>query len=183
MTTYPADLSAHFESARAAFNAVVDELMDERTRSMDHGDVEALVDTNGREILRQLFQGHLCLRTAHEERQSMTGADGIARAHMKPSSRALGSLFGVVLLVRIALTARGAEGGLRPLDAELNMPAGKHSFGVRRRAAELVASVPTTPRWTSSTEPPAPTLPSARSKAWLSKPPTTSMRSMPTKSL
>jgi len=142
MTTYPADLSAHFESARAAFNAVVDELMDERTRSMDHGAVEALVDTNGREILRQLFQGHLALRSALEERESMTGADGIARAHMKPSSRALGSLFGVVLLVRIALTARGAEGGLRPLDAELNMPAGKHSFGVRRRAAELVASVP-----------------------------------------
>ena len=142
MTTYPADLSTHFESAHSAFDAVVDELMSEGARSMDHGAVETLVETNGREILRQLFQGHLALRSAQEERAAMKGADGAVRAHVKSSRRSLGSLFGVVHLMRLALTARGAKGGLRPLDVELNMPVGKYTFGVRCRASELVASVP-----------------------------------------
>lgn len=142
MTTYPADPTAHFRPSRACFDAVVNKLMSESVRTMDHGALEALVDTEGREILRQLVEDHLALRTAQEEPEAMTGSDGVSRAHAKPSRRSLGSLFGVVRLVRIALTARGGKGGLRPLDAELNMPAGKYSFGVRRRASELVASVP-----------------------------------------
>jgi len=101
-----------------------------------------VVDIRGREVLRQLLEGHLALRTAQEQRRSAQGADGSIRTHAKSSRRTLGSLFGDVNVVRLALTARGAKGGLRPLDAELNMPVGKYSFGVCRRASEWVASVP-----------------------------------------
>jgi hypothetical protein len=142
MTTYPADPAAHFNPSRACFDAVVNKLMGERACSMDHGAVEALVDSEGREILRRLLEDHLALRAAQEEREALKGNDGVVRGHMRSSHRSLGSLFGVVLVSRLALTGRGAKGGLRPLDAELNMPAGKYSFGVRRRASELVASVP-----------------------------------------
>ncbi|MFT5586209.1 MAG: hypothetical protein ACI9VR_003806 [Cognaticolwellia sp.] len=36
---------------------------------------------------------------------------------------------------RLSFTARGASGGLRPLDAELNLPPESYSLGLRRRAA------------------------------------------------
>jgi hypothetical protein len=141
MPSYLTLVSTHFDAPRATFDALVGELMSDPVSRLDHAALEELVDARGRELLRQLLQAHLSLRAEREEREEVEGADGVARTHKKVSSRKLGSLFGVVDVVRIALTARGAAGGLRPMDAELNLPVGRYSFGVGRRAAELAACV------------------------------------------
>ncbi|MFT5585862.1 MAG: hypothetical protein ACI9VR_003455, partial [Cognaticolwellia sp.] len=43
--------------------------------------------------------------------------------------------FGFTTVRRLSFSARGVSGGLRPLDAELNLPPELYSFGLRRRAA------------------------------------------------
>ena len=49
---------------------LVTELASEKAQSLEHGDIEALIDREGRETLRRLFQAYLDLRAAHEEKKS-----------------------------------------------------------------------------------------------------------------
>jgi len=138
MTAYP---EADFSSSRTLFDATVAELCGEDTAHMDHGELERLVEARGTELMRALFQDHLDLRAVREEEslEPVRGSDGKARTERRPSSRQLGTLFGEVGVQRLALVKRGVSGGLRPLDAELNLPAGKHSQGVARAVAWAVA--------------------------------------------
>jgi hypothetical protein len=50
-------------------------------------------------------------------------------------------LFGSTLVHRLSFTAREAAGGLRPLEAELNLPGEVYSLGVRHRAATMAMDV------------------------------------------
>lgn len=94
------------------------------------------MDKDGREVLRLIVQGHLDLRTAEEaDRKAPTGADEKQRSHRRSSSRPLQTIFGTTTVTRLSFTAREAKGGLRPLDAELNLPVETYSLGLRRRTA------------------------------------------------
>ena len=65
----------------------------------------------------------------------VVGAEGARRANVERShARALETVFGEVEVKRLAYRARGAE-NLYPADAQLNLPAERHSHGVRRLAA------------------------------------------------
>lgn len=138
MELYPASL---FDNSRAAFEAVVSELSGEDAAGLDHGEVERRVHAGGMELMRCLMQDHLDLRARVEEdeRAPMRGADGEDRTEFRPSSRPLGTLFGTVAVRRLALVKHGVSGGLRPLDAYLNLPEGRHSHGVQREVAWEVA--------------------------------------------
>ncbi|MCP3916950.1 MAG: ISKra4 family transposase, partial [bacterium] len=91
--------------------------------------------------LRQLFQGHLDLRALREERRSeVTGSDGEARSHVRSTERSLTTLFGPVRVARLRYGGRGVR-SLFPADLALNLPQEEYSHGLRRRAAELAATV------------------------------------------
>jgi len=138
MTMYP---TAPFSSSRERFEALVSKLSSGTTTNLDHGDVERILEVDGREVLRLLFQDHLDLRAVRDRAtvEPVRGADGVQRAEVRHSRRQLGTLFGNVDVQRVALVKRGISGGLRPLDARLNMPAGLYSQGVARRVAWEVA--------------------------------------------
>jgi hypothetical protein len=85
--------------------------------------------------MRQLLQAHLDWRAQATLTEPVVGADGVERTHQRSGTRALETLLGTVDVTREARGARGCE-TLFPLDAELNLPAERYSFGVRRRAAE-----------------------------------------------
>lgn len=140
MPTYPAD---PFCSSRIGFAALVTKLTGEQTAGLTHGEVERLIEDDGRELLRLLMQDHVHLRAVKEKAsiRPMRASDGVLRSERRPTSRALGTLFGDIGVPRLALTKRGAAGGLRPLDAQLNLPTGKYSEGVSRRLAWEVAQV------------------------------------------
>ena len=90
----------------------------------------------GRELLRQLFQDSMDLR-AHRERPraEVVGADAVVRTRVESGhTRALTTVFGEVSVSRMAYRAPG-RANLHPADAELNLPAEKHSHGLRRLAA------------------------------------------------
>jgi hypothetical protein len=88
-----------------------------------------------------MFQDHLDLRASDEAQTivSMRAADGALRTEVRTSQRTLETLFGEVTVSRKTLTLRGQPGGLRPLDARLNLPSGHYSAPLTRLLAWEVA--------------------------------------------
>ena len=107
---------------------------------LTHGGLEDELGSRSRELSRRLYQDHLDLRAAREERrQGVTGADGIARTRAEAGhARSLSTVFGPVTVSRIAYRAPGAA-NVHPADEELSLPAGRHSHGLARLAASAAA--------------------------------------------
>jgi hypothetical protein len=138
MTSYP---DCPFSSSRERFEVLVSKLSGDATADLEHGEVERVLESDGRDVLRLLLQDHLFLRAEREKAAAapVRGVDGVERTEVRSSARQLGTLFGNVGVQRLALVKRGVAGGLRPLDARLNLPEGKYSDGVARRLAWEVA--------------------------------------------
>ena len=87
-------------------------------------------------MLRQLFQDSLDLRASREPRlYEVFDADGVERGTAEDGrERALVTRFGQVIVARVAYRGRGLA-DLHPADAVLNLPAEKHSHGLRKLAA------------------------------------------------
>ena len=90
----------------------------------------------GRELVRRLFQGHLDLLAAGEERRDdVAGEDGVVRTRAERGrARPLVTKFGQVSVSRIAYRSPGRD-NVHLLDAALNLPEEKHSHGLRKLAA------------------------------------------------
>jgi hypothetical protein len=131
-----ADTAGAFDRARARFEVLVGLLEGGEAGALAHFDLEARLETEGRELLRQLFQDHLDLRADRERvAVSVVGADGAARERVEAGrQRGLASVFGELEVSRIAYRERGAT-DLHPADALLNLPVERHSHGLRRVAA------------------------------------------------
>lgn len=103
---------------------------------MSHGELEDQLQERGRELLRRLRQDHLRLRTRTEPRlDEVADAEGVAHRRVEADhTRALASIFGPVDVDRLAYRHPGHT-NLHPADAVLNLPAERHSHGLRRLAA------------------------------------------------
>jgi hypothetical protein len=102
---------------------------------LTHAELEDQLASRGRELLRLLFLGTLDLRALREQRRGDVVADGAARTRVeKGHLRPLTTVFGETQLTRMAYRAPGQRNAY-PADAELNLPAEKHSHGLRRLAA------------------------------------------------
>jgi len=124
-----------FEAAEASFTALVARLKATETARMSLGDLEEFLEKEGREVLRKLLQAHLERRAEAKAVSPVVGADGVERTHHRRGERTLATLLGPVEVARDGHGARGHE-TLFPVDAELNLPEEKFSFGIRRRAGE-----------------------------------------------
>ncbi len=133
--TETADSQA-FARGRAQFDDVVGFLGGEAAAGLTHAELEAELGAKGREMLRQLHQDHLDLRAEREVRlPEVVGADGAARRYAEAGhSRPLATVFGEVTVKRLAYRRKG-EANLHPADGALNLPAERHSHGLRRLAA------------------------------------------------
>ena len=124
-----------FAGAYAQLDSICGWLSEQATAGLTHGEVEDELATRGRELLRTLLQDHLDLLCLGEERVEVVDAEGVARSSVEHGHRrGLASLFGGVSVERCAYRQRG-QANLHPLDAVLNLPAEKHSHGLRRLAA------------------------------------------------
>lgn len=134
MEAYNTIEEAHqFSLSKQKFESLIRRLKSKETSQLDHAALEELVDKDGREVLRQLYQDHLDLRAAQEEKQeSIQGSDGQYRNHRREGeTKKLRVIFGDVEVTRISYEGRGMM-GLRPLDANLNLPVTLCSHGVQR---------------------------------------------------
>jgi hypothetical protein len=131
-----ADEVAGFERSRVMFDSVVAELANQECAQVIHAELEERLTGRSREPMRQLSQDHVDVRAVREERRTaVVGADRVARRRVKRGHhRALGHGVRRVQVERLAYRAAGAS-NLHPADAQLNLPEGRHSHGLRRLAA------------------------------------------------
>ena len=125
-----------FERSRELFESLVSMLGDPAATEWTHTDLEDRLAASGRELLRSLTQDHLDLRAEREQpRTGVVDADGVARTRVESGhQRTLRTVYGPVQVRRKAYRAPTVD-NLYPADAVLNLPAGKHSHGLRRLAA------------------------------------------------
>lgn len=139
MTPYDIPASAGpFAASKRSFDALVAGLESTRTAQFSHDELEDLITGRGRELLRQLLQDHFDLRADREEialaarREAGTlpaGRHRLEHGHL----RALATVVGTVTVRRCALRAVG-QPNIYPADAELSLPSGRHSHGLRKQA-------------------------------------------------
>ena len=141
MTSYTVTAAAieYYTEALGQFEQLLGRLTHKETQRMTHGELEALVQSDGNELLRRLIQGHFDQRGAEEPiRERVVGEDGIARTHRREGcQRHLETRFGEVIVTRRGYAGRGLE-SVFPLDAELNLPPDKYSHGLREVLVEEV---------------------------------------------
>lgn len=94
-------------------------------------EIERLLRTQGREMLRTMMQAHFDQRSAQERPVEVRGADGVERTETRHGSRKVETEFGEVELGRNLYRAAGVE-RLAPLDATMKLPEEKYSYEVRR---------------------------------------------------
>lgn len=145
MEDYPSMLAGGYERSWEAFAGLVAELDGPEARSSDHGQIERLLESSGRELLRRLFQDHLDVRAGAElaahaaSPRAVTGADGAQRRRVEAGrTRQLVTVFGRVEVERLVYRSPG-RASLRPGEAALNLPPTRPSAGVRALLCRQVA--------------------------------------------
>lgn len=128
-----------FAPAREQFDRVISRLQGPETAGETLSEVERFVEQDGREVLRQLVQGHLRLRSQREaEQDEVVGEDDVPRRQRRRrQKRTVETLFGGVDVNRTRYETPGAT-SLAPLDGELNLPKGKYSHLVAKRLSQEV---------------------------------------------
>jgi hypothetical protein len=129
-----------FAGSREAFAQIEGWLSGPGVAGLGLAGLEKGLAARVREITRRLLQDHLSALAAAEPRLArVTGPDGVTRTRSEPGhERTVASVFGPVVVSRIAYRAPGVP-AVHPLDAELDLPPGKHSHGLAEMtAAEAV---------------------------------------------
>ena len=129
----------HYADALAQFEHLLGRLIGEAAQRATHGELEAMVQAEGSELLRRLIQGHLDQRGREEPmRERVVGADGVARTHRREGcTRCLETRFGEVIVTRRGYGGRAVD-SVFPLDVQLNLPADKYSHGLREVVVQEV---------------------------------------------
>jgi hypothetical protein len=124
-----------FSASRERFDAVLALLDGGAAAALSHAELEDRLESEGRQLVCQLFQDHLDLRALREMRVEVVGADGVGRSRVETGqARDLATVFGEVQVRRLAYRTPG-QANLHPADGLLNLPTEKHSHGMRRLAA------------------------------------------------
>jgi hypothetical protein len=131
--TIEEDYSA-FSESRVQLEKMIQTLLSEELAYGEHGEIEALIQKEGTELLRKLLQGYLDVRANTEIRQlSLVSSEGTRLNHVRSSTnRNLVSLFGDVTVKRRSYSQRH-QASVFPLDASLNLSQDQYSFGLRKR--------------------------------------------------
>src|SRR5271155_4159263 len=72
-----------FAQAEQKFFDLINVLESRHTSEMKFSDLEKLIETDGRELLRLLLQAHVDSRGTGDIGESVTGSDGIIRTHRR----------------------------------------------------------------------------------------------------
>jgi hypothetical protein len=128
--------AAPFAACEQLFRGLVGFLSGSAAAGLTHAELETRLAADGRELHRQLLQDHLDLRAARETRlPQVSDASGRPRPAVEAGhQRALATVFGAVSVSRLAYRGKGLA-NLHPADAALNLPAERHSHGLRQLAA------------------------------------------------
>ena len=90
-----------FHSAYEKFIAITDHLRSEMAGDQTHSDIEAYLETAGRELLRLLLQDHVDHQGSGRVGDAVCGSDGVVRSHKRDDMETgYKSVFGAVRVAR-----------------------------------------------------------------------------------
>jgi hypothetical protein len=137
MTAKPATIAndSPFCEAHARVDDLIAKLTSPEAMRATMTDIERLLAKDGIEFIRGLLQSHIDARAAAEQPVEVVGADGVARPHVRTSTRTVETPFGEIHVTRRLYRAVGVP-AIAPLDASLGLPDEKYTHEVRRIVAE-----------------------------------------------
>jgi hypothetical protein len=133
-----AEAPAPFARSTAKLREMQDHLSSPGTLRAEHGEIEAYLKVDGRDLLRLMFEEYLALLGSSEQRIGVTDADGVERRAVRVGERGLETVFGEVEASRLLYQVPGAA-ALAPLDGLLNLPLDHYSHGVHQIVAKEAA--------------------------------------------
>jgi hypothetical protein len=136
-TAYPKlNEFSFFSGAHEQLKQLIGQLESDKQALCEHGDIENMINKEGQEILRRLFQGWLDLKASNEAKQSdLVSVSGEQLNHVrKKTTRPLNSLFGQVTVSRMGYSQIN-KNSIFPVDAELNLSNNSYSDGIHFRVA------------------------------------------------
>jgi len=110
-----------FTFAENKFLQMIVFLKDNEADCFTLSEVEEYLQKDGRELLKDLLIGYIEKRGVGDIGPSVTGVDGVKRTHKRLRTKKIKTLFGIIVINRIAYSARGVA-SLFPLDGMLNLP-------------------------------------------------------------
>lgn len=119
----------YFEGAEEQFSLMLERY--KAPSSLWFDEVERELATDGRELNRQMMQGHVNSRGSGDIGPRLEAASGEVLTHRRLISRTLRSLFGDIRIIRMSYCLRGHP-KVFPLDAALNLPPSSFSYGLQR---------------------------------------------------
>jgi len=141
MEAQVATIDQPFYPAYEKFIEITTHLSTEMAGDQTHSEIEAYLETNGRELLRLLLQDHLDHPSAGRLEDVVCGADGVVRSHKRAHMETgYKSVFGAVRVARTGYSQRGVS-SLFPYDAQLNLPARGYSHRLQKRVAAKAAKM------------------------------------------
>lgn len=133
--------SSRFSEANVKFEDIKRALLSDELLHASHGDLEQFIGSEGRELLRLLFQQNLDARKEARAAGPVVGADGVERTQVRSETfRALDTTIGTVQVPRARYEAPGVA-GLHPTDAELQLPPSRYSQALSRLLAVHASQV------------------------------------------
>jgi hypothetical protein len=136
-----ATIDQPFHSAYEKFIEITTHLSAEMSGDTTHSEIEAYLETDGRELLRLLLQDSLDHHGSDRLEDVVYGADGVVRSHKRDHMETgYTSVFGAVRLARTGYSQRGIN-SLFPRDAQLNLPARGYSHRLQKRVAAKAAKM------------------------------------------
>src|SRR5438128_6379566 len=135
MEAQVATIDQPFHSAYEKFMEITSHLSAEMSCDKTHSEIEAYLETDGRELLRLLLQDHLDNQGPGRLEEAVCGSDGVVRSHQREHMETgYKSVFGAVRVARTGYSQRGVA-SLFPRDAQLNLPAHGYSHRLQKRVA------------------------------------------------
>lgn len=127
-----------FEEAENQFTRMVEKYKVPSSLWLDA--VESELGPDGRELTRQILQGHVNARGRGDIGPSLISASGEILNHRRLIETKLQTMFGTIRIMRIGYSHR-RHANVFPLDAVLNLPTLSFSFGLQRFIARRVAMI------------------------------------------
>lgn len=123
-----------FCESRRAMKKLEDDLTSPAAMHATMSEIEQLIRTQSREMLRAMMQAHVDARAAAEVPVEVRGEDGVVRPLGRRGTRTVMTEFGEVEVARNLYQAPGVT-ARAPLDAALALPTEKYTHEVRRIVA------------------------------------------------
>jgi hypothetical protein len=98
--------SHDFSEVEEQFVKMTDFLQSHASNQLDLSGIEAFLAQDGRTLLRHLLNAHVAKRGVGDIGETVLGSDGIMRTHKRLRTKTMKTLFGPIMLSRLAYSTR-----------------------------------------------------------------------------